>query len=276
MINDPICIYHDHCSDGFAAATAVYKALGDNAEYYAANYQEPPPDVEGRDVIMVDFSYKRDVLIEMAQSANHILILDHHKTAKDDLVDMPDNVEVKFDMDRCGAMITWEHFFPEAKIPKFVRYIQDRDLWHWKLPFSKEASAAIMCLEKKFNIWEQYMHSDELVNELINKGRAIVQYQEYIIQGVATSEVPRLDIAGFNVPCVNTTTLISEIGNELAKGEPFAAMYFDTEDKRVFSLRSDENGEDVSQIALQFGGGGHPRAAGFKVDTPFVLCPSNS
>ena len=51
----------------------------------------------------------------------------------------------------------------------------------------------------------------------------------------------------------------------MAQGEPFAACYWDTEGARVFSLRSADDGLDVSEIAKQYGGGGHVRAAGFSV-----------
>jgi len=46
---------------------------------------------------------------------------------------------------------------------------------------------------------------------------------------------------------------------------PFAACYWDTPLGRVFSLRSRDDGADVSSIAKQYGGGGHARAAGFRV-----------
>ena len=73
-----MCIYHGNCADGFGAAWVVRKALGE-IDFHGAKYQEPPPDVTGKDVVMVDFSYKRPVLLEMAEKANSILILDHHK-----------------------------------------------------------------------------------------------------------------------------------------------------------------------------------------------------
>mgnify|MGYP001450666450 FL=1 len=79
-----------------------------------------------------------------------------------------------------------------------------------------------------------------------------------------------VDIAGYQVPCVNTNSLASEIGNDLAKGQPFAAMYCDNADKRIFSLRSDVDGVDVANIAKLFGGGGHFHAAGFAVEKPKI------
>ena len=39
----------------------------------------------------------------------------------------------------------------------------------------------------------------------------------------------------------------------MAQGEPFAACYYDKEDGRVFSLRSTEDGLDVSEIAKAYG-----------------------
>ena len=44
----PLCIYHGACDDGFAAAWAVRKALGDNVEFYPGVYQKEPPPHAGR------------------------------------------------------------------------------------------------------------------------------------------------------------------------------------------------------------------------------------
>ena len=63
-----MCIYHGNCADGFGAAWVVRKALGE-IDFHPGKYQEPPPDVTGKDVVMVDFSYKRPVLLEMAEKA---------------------------------------------------------------------------------------------------------------------------------------------------------------------------------------------------------------
>jgi hypothetical protein len=41
--------------------------------------------VTGLDVAIVDFSYKRPVMVELASKAKSILVLDHHKTAQADL-----------------------------------------------------------------------------------------------------------------------------------------------------------------------------------------------
>jgi hypothetical protein len=110
-MNKPLCIYHHGCIDGFAAAWAVRKHYGDGeVDFHPGIYGEAPPDVTGRVVILVDFSYKRPVLLQMCAQAACVLILDHHKSAAADLVDLPDNAVTVFDMDRAGAMLAWDYF----------------------------------------------------------------------------------------------------------------------------------------------------------------------
>jgi oligoribonuclease NrnB/cAMP/cGMP phosphodiesterase (DHH superfamily) len=75
-----------------------------------------------------------------------------------------------------------------------------------------------------------------------------------------------VDIQGHKVMCVNSPVLQSEIGNYLSKNKPFAAVWFENEfGEKVYSLRSSENGIDVSKIAAAYGGGGHAKAAGFRL-----------
>ena len=73
-------------------------------------------------------------------------------------------------------------------------------------------------------------------------------------------------IGGFDVPVANLPyTLTSDAGAVMCAGEPFAACYWDTPNGRSFSLRSTDAGEDVSEVAKQYGGGGHRNASGFRV-----------
>lgn len=85
-----LCIYHANCADGFGAAWVVRQALGaENVEFHAGHYGKPAPDVEGRDVIIVDFSYPYELLVLLGHQARSILIIDHHKTAAEALAQLP-------------------------------------------------------------------------------------------------------------------------------------------------------------------------------------------
>jgi len=85
-----LCIYHGGCDDGFAAAWIVWKRFGGAVEFHPGVYGRAPPDVTAKRIAIVDFSYKRPVMVEMAAKAEHILVLDHHKTAEADLAGLAD------------------------------------------------------------------------------------------------------------------------------------------------------------------------------------------
>ena len=70
-----------------------------------------------------------------------------------------------------------------------------------------------------------------------------------------------------NVLVVNSSHWMSEIGARLAPDCDFAiSWYYDHEDKMIkVSLRSFHEAVDVSEIAKEFGGGGHRKAAGFQL-----------
>lgn len=264
-----LCIYHGNCADGFGAAWVVRKALGqDNVEFFAGFYGKEPPDVTDREVIMVDFSYKRLVLEGMRDKAKSILILDHHKTAKADLDGFEGkpqhDVSTLFDMSRSGAMIAWDYFFPDQEPPKLIEHIQDRDLWLFKLNGTREIQATVFSYPYDFEIWDRLMVSAP--STLFVEGSAIERKHHKDIAELVGVSARRMSIGGYNVPVANLPyTLSSDAGHLMGKGEPFAACYMDDPNGRIFSLRSAEDGVDVSEVAKKFGGGGHKHAAGFKV-----------
>lgn len=161
-----ICIYHANCADGFTAAWCVRWALGETVEFIPASYGEEPPEVDGADVIIVDFSYKRPAMEKLAASAKSVLVLDHHKTAEADLIALPltqdtwrqhlrcgVRLAALFDMQRSGAQMAWDYFC-QGDRPWLVDYIADRDLWRWELAASREVSAVIGSLEHSFQGWD--------------------------------------------------------------------------------------------------------------------------
>ena len=258
-----LCIYHGNCADGFTSAWVVRKALGERVDYHAGIYQDAPPDVTGRDVLLVDFSYKRAVLEAMRERAASITILDHHKTAEADLSGLS-GITTVFDMNRSGARITWDYFFPDAKPPQLLLHVEDRDLWRFALRKTREIQASVFAYPYEFKVWDFLMVAD--MEQLAVEGEAIERKHFKDIRELVTVVTRRMNIGGYNVPIANLPyTLTSDAGHLLAKGEPFAGCYWDTPSGRVFSLRSQDDGLDVSEIAKKYGGGGHKHASGFRV-----------
>lgn len=303
-MSNVIVIYHGNCADGFTAAWAARKKFGEAAEYFPGIYQQPPPDVTGRDVVLVDFSYKRDVLMEMSKVARSILVLDHHKSAAEDLYDehrtgnefatvlrldapefagpmtwervqgcvYQDQCEnigkaiiyAYFDMERSGAGIAWDFFNPGVPRPALVNHVEDRDLWRFALPGTREIQAAVFSFPYSFELWDMLAKLDMEV--LRTEGAAIERKHHKDVAELVEVCKRRMVIAGHEVPVASLPyTLTSDAGHLMAQGHPFAACYWDTECGRVFSLRSTDDGMDVSEIAKLYGGGGHAQAAGFQV-----------
>lgn len=278
-----LCIYHGGCDDGFGAAWVVRRALGDAVEFHPGAYGREPPDIKGKDVLLVDFSYKRPALDEMFCAANSLLILDHHKTAAEDLAGIrapygpgwdrhlqntaQDEIEsapqpyALFDMGRSGAGIAWDFFFPDRDRPAFINYLEDRDLWRKSLPGGDEFTIALRSYPQDFAIWDQLVIRG--APSLIEEGRSIQRYYRLRIEELKRHAY--LATLGGASCCISNAPYFaaSEVAGEIAERADFGACYFEVEaGKFQYSLRS-LGDFDVSAIAKQFGGGGHKNAAGF-------------
>ena len=260
-------IYHDNCSDGFCAAWVARKAYPD-AEFLPYWYgKKIPSNLEGSRVFVLDFSFPRQD-IEVLLSKTDLTLLDHHKTALENLSGL-DPSRIILDMNKSGGRLTWDYFFPGKPAPWLVDYTEDRDLWKFTLQESRAVSAGIKSYPYDFVLWDSWTAGDNYDlgwKMLAQEGRPILRYQDEIIK-TAVANAVEFELADYKILAVNSTVLVSEIAGELAKGRPFGAVYFVRADSKTqWSLRSDENGVDVSEIAKAYGGGGHKHAAGFELE----------
>ncbi|MDH5527248.1 MAG: DHHA1 domain-containing protein [Nitrospirota bacterium] len=269
MSAPPLILYHDDCIDGFGAAWAAWRRFGDAAEYRPVTHGNPPPDVTGKAVTILDFSYRRDVLLDMAERAASLRVVDHHKTAQENLAGLD---FCTFDMTRSGAVLAWRHFHPDTDLPELLAYVQDKDLWTWKLPDSREITCALRGYPFEFSRWSEWAdHWPTAKPALATEGDAILRYQQGVVD-VVVSTATEIVLDGHKVLCANTPTLQSEVAGQLAERRPFGVAWYEADGRRYYSLRSRDGGIDVSEVAQRFGGGGHPRASGFSVPaTPLDL-----
>lgn len=271
MTTNPLVIYHGGCRDGFCAAWAAHEAEPD-AEFFAGYYGQSPPNCVGRDVFIVDFSYPIDDMKRIADECSSLVVLDHHKTARDALerFDHPRAIVV-FDMDRSGAGITWDYFHEDKERPWTVDYVEDRDLWRHSLPRTRSVNAFLGTLEYEFQAWSDAWNLERGWQAAADFGEAVEAKIRQYVREVSKNAV-RVNFEGHNIPLVNAPQCdISELLQHLATGETFSMGWFQRGDgKYQYGLRS-KGDFDVSTIAKRFGGGGHKNAAGFQLDQPLCL-----
>lgn len=252
-------LYHANCHDGFGAAWAAHKYFGEAATYIPVAHGSPPPQMlSGANVLMFDFSYDRDTMLDLNEKFD-LFVCDHHKTAEAALEGLS---FASFDMDRSGAMLAWDYFFPGKTPPDLLTWIQDRDLWNWDYPESRAATAALVAYPLDFEVWDKLMEDP---SELLAAGKVALALGELQVAKLCDNAYIG-SVGGHDVPVVNATSHWSDLGNRLCQDYPehpfSASWYIRSDGSKKWSLRS--IGEfDVSEIASQFGGGGHRNAAGF-------------
>jgi hypothetical protein len=270
-----ICVYHAACPDGFGAAWATWTAWEGEGEFVARGHYDRMRGtrVEDAQVLFVDIAPGVDELRELAEHAARIVVLDHHLTnqknfeAEGELLAAlhQDGHEIRFDMSRSGAVLTWNYLFPDEPAPDILRYVEDQDIWAWQLPKSAEVNAAIASYPQDFETWTALAKRD--VSALAREGEPIVRTDVVEVER-ATRNPSTVTVARRRVEAINARTRRSAIGHALAErqalGEPWGCVYR-IEGSKVHATLYSIGDFDVSEIAGEYGGGGHKNAAGFSV-----------
>lgn len=262
--------YHAGCPDGFGSAWAFWKKYKQEAEYIPFRYGDRITVNEDDIVYMLDCSASREQLMEIDKQAK-ITVIDHHISAEKELGDLP---FCQFTQGKSGAVLSWEYAFPNKEVPYLLRYIQDRDLWEWKMQHSKEICCAIDTYKKDFFTWDKLngMLSFEKNNgeptdgfaKLYEIGSSILTYQKRLIEKLRKNTFD-LKIGVYNGIILNSPFFQSEIADYFPEYDFILTYYRKEKNKYICSLRTTKENVDVSKIAKKFGGGGHKKASGFTI-----------
>lgn len=262
-----VVLYHADCKDGFTAAWAAWKKFGSKADYIPIKLGNPPlPEVTNRVVYTLDFMYYSPYLEKFIEDNKKVIAIDHHISAKDFIKKVPEHV---FDINHSGAALAFKYFHPEKKMPQIVKLVEEGDLWKFKSKNVKEILAYIGLLDFDFRVWDKLISDGEKENDykkFAEKGMAIISYEDKIIENIVRNNAYPVIFEGHTIYAINAPRFLrSEIGMRLSKKcPPFSLVWTRDKNRIEVSLRS--NGDtDVSKIAVKFGGGGHPNAAGFSI-----------
>lgn len=280
-----LVIFHGNCSDGFGSALAAYTYFkstdgknknGNLVAYFGAQFNQSPPDVTGKNVLICDFSYRAPITKLLLEKAKGLVILDHHKSAEAELKDVPDTNKI-FRMDHSGAYITWRYFFGDAEVPKGILYIEDNDIWAKKMPSTREITAFTYSLPFEFAEYEKLLDDKYLTDVVVPIGSGMIRQNDVYIRqamGSCTVKFAQIGAEYYFIVYNNSSVLKSEIGNALLtryQNCDFSAVYSVGDAEYYFSLRSSDDRADVSAIASKYKGGGHRNASGMSSKLLFPL-----
>lgn len=278
-----------NCPDGIAAAWVVFTHLQTPVvEVIGVDYQSPAPQVSpGDEVYIVDFSFPAPVLEEMHRVADSVLLLDHHATALKMVESLSDAIRRRtvFDMNESGATLAFKHFFPDTPLPLWLQYVRDRDIWTKKLPHTDEVYSAMSHLRHQcqgigdifalFDKWQR-MPESEWLSQMVEIGTPI--RQEYLarcreLASTAKIETFRFPQSGaFQVPVIDldekTQSLVSDTGSLLYTSQdvPFVLFRRHLPECIKYEMRG-KGVPHCGELAREYGGGGHPGASGFRIET---------
>lgn len=267
-------VYHNPCSDGSGAALSAWVALGDKATYVPRAYHKEfnSSVVRGKNVIVLDASFRKDELHSLRALAHKIMILDHHDSAMKDLAGEPGCF---FTMGNSGAVLSWHYFHGmDQPAPRLLQLIEDRDLWLWReRDLSEPLYYALRerCTNSNFKTYEPYLEPVKL-DELISYGKSLVAANRLWCEEKAVYAEQRIfnlpgESAGYSVICleIENDRLVSELAEYLYTKYQvdFVLLWCRLPDGlHKLSLRSNNTNVNVGNIATALGGGGHAQAAG--------------
>ena len=293
-------IYHKNCLDGLMAAylTTKYLALQYNGDFsdqayklFPMHYGDPIPEEvinDSDELYIVDFSFPPEVLVTISNIPK-IVMLDHHESAAKKyggyghyIIQYDTTLEganVLFEKEHSGCGLVLKYLIRDESLIDplelgIAKAIEDRDLWKFTLPETKTICMVMDGLDKTVDAWDKFFKTttDSQFYDLVEEADIKIKFSNNISESIA-AKATMIKFQGYDIPVVNTSINISEVGNILAGKYNLSMSFFILTQSQevVISMRSKSEEFDVSKLCSVYSGGGHLCAAGFKI--PLSLLP---
>lgn len=269
--------------DGFAAAYAAWKQLGNDATYipFKPHQRVHERDVFQKHVVFVDVAPDRSQWPEMERMMIQSLkILDHHETS---LKEWEDTSYMTFSATKSGAWLAWDFFHPESRVPRLITYVSDRDNWFRSLPRVDDLMASLWMTPfytkhgvLNFKEWDEIVRdidTDDGFEEYCKRGVPVREVMDRHIT-ISTSKAFPIVLEGVPMWTINDPTPHRSMAADILLQKPFldgempgaVLIWFYHAPSKAFacSLRSRPGSEvDVGLLAEKFGGGGRRNTSAF-------------
>lgn len=267
------CFCHND-ADGKCGGAIVLRKYPE-CEVRTIDYKDefPIDDIEKDErVFIIDYSLPPDMMRRLMNRTMDIVWIDHHRTAIaryegfDGIEDIASSV---LDTSHSGCYLTWTAIYPDAPVPRSVKLIEDWDIW--KHEFAPTNEHFILFLDsmdthpmRAMDLWEE-IFSDN-IDDFIDRGKAIKGYVDNRNREFAEEfgfecrleKFPRYRCFAMNAARCSSKGFASVDDGSY---DIFVAFVYDGS-KYSVSLYSTR--VDVSEVATEYGGGGHKGAAGFQ------------
>jgi len=285
-MNRVIIVYHRADFDGLASAAIVHKRYSGNVDVssiklcgvnYNLTHSLDHIRLTSDDiVVIVDFSFSKERMNDIAQQVQKLIWIDHHSTAIDEIGE--DSYLGLSRKDTAACVLTWMYFYRDVPVPESVKLIGEYDIFNthgeeWEdkvLPFQY----GLRTMRDKLNQvwdpavigrWDTLFHSTFDINTIIDKGNIILEYNDnsyrsmslLMFDGVLTTPSGKV----LRVKCLNIPMSNSLVFKHVEKtGTDVFITFSITPDRTNVTFYSDT--VHCGQIAKEYGGGGHAGAAG--------------
>jgi len=259
--------YHQNCLDGFFGAWLSWKKFKNKAKYSGFNYQNDDAfkKIKNKTVYFIDCSPSEESLKKLKKQNNRLILIDHHLSSEK-ILSLFD--QYLYDNRHSGCVLSYFYFFPQnkKKVPKILKYIEDVDLWQYKIKNSREIYSALEIIDdlnfQKVSLIAKQIEDLKTRKEFIKRGETLEKYKKQLVKKLQEKAF-LVQFEGYKILALNSPLLISEAGNYLSNLHPPFCLIFSYHPNGIrVSLRG--NGKiDVSKIAEKYNGGGHFSAASF-------------
>jgi oligoribonuclease NrnB/cAMP/cGMP phosphodiesterase (DHH superfamily) len=182
-------ITHASCPDGTGCIFVLFyyfKTMGidlSNVFFTSLNHsdvktksnklQSVESNLKGKNLVICDFNFPKAYYEEIKSLCNKVITVDHHEDA---VPELEDDVTFYFDVEECGTTLLWKWLRDKdkefrSKTPEMLlilKYIRDRDLWKWEMPYSKAVNSYMYFKSNVESLLEDfYEKSDEEASKII-------------------------------------------------------------------------------------------------------------
>lgn len=276
--------------DGVGCAIVAYHVFGENVDIEYCDYHEINEAVTDfiitEDHLNYDFAFITDISVndevaELIEKTSHETLpmwrlIDHHGTALDLNEYKWANVQTKEDERKAsGTSLFLAHLnrlitVDEDGLEEFTETVRRYDTWEWQTKYAdkepKKLNDLLFILGRERFISR---FASDLSLDFTESERLLLELEQekidaYVEAKALTAITTKIE-TGHYLATVFADRYQSELGNQLSERFPEMDAVAMINPDRSVSLRTIHDSVDVSAIAKNYGGGGHPKASGFPI-----------